>query len=143
MILQQLVNGLTLGSIYALIALGYTLVYGILLMINFAHSEIFMIGAYVSLWSLSFPWLRSFPAPIQICLSIFMAMLGSGLLGFFIERVAYKPLRNSSKLAPLISAIGISIFLQNFIFLFVSNQSIPFPQIFPLKHIKLFDSEIN
>lgn len=143
MLIQQLINGITLGSIYALISLGYTLVYGILLMINFAHSEIFMVGAFVSLAVISIPTVAAAPPIIQLMIAIFSSMLGSAILGFLIERIAYKPLRHSSKLAPLISAIGVSIFLQNFVFLFVSNQSLPFPEIFSVKHFTFGGSEIN
>lgn len=143
MILQQIINGLTLGSIYALISLGYTLVYGILLMINFAHSEIFMVGAFLSLWTLCFEWTITLPLLPQMVISLLITMTGSALLGLLIERVAYKPLRHASRLAPLISAIGASIFLQNFVFLFISNQSLSYPAIFPIKHYIIGESEIN
>lgn len=143
MLIQQLINGITLGSIYALISLGYTLVYGILLMINFAHSEIFMMGAFFSILILSSSWIATLPPLGQLACSIFAAMVGSALLGFLIERIAYKPLRHSSRLAPLISAIGVSIFLQNLIFLFVSNQSVPFPEIFRVRQFKFGENEIN
>lgn len=143
MLVQQLINGITLGSIYALIALGYTLVYGILLMINFAHSEIFMVGAFFSLGIASFSFFPNYPPMVQLFLSILAGMTGSALLGFLIEKMAYKPLRHASRLAPLISAIGVSILLQNFVFLFVSNQSLPFPEIFPIKTISIGKGEIN
>ncbi len=143
MLLQQLINGLTLGSIYALISLGYTLVYGILMMINFAHSEIFMSGAFFSLAALTV--LKALPqgGPVQIIAAIVAAMAGSALLGLLIERSAYKPLRHSSRLAPLISAIGVSIFLQNFVFLFCSDQSVPFPELFTVKQFRIGESDIN
>src|SRR5260370_30196951 len=100
MILQQLVNGLTLGSLYALIALGYTMVYGVLLMINFAHSEIFMAGAIVSL--LCYKKLESVLPPAEAFLAgIFMAFVVCAVLAVLIERVAYRPLRRASRLAPL------------------------------------------
>lgn len=143
MLIQQLINGITLGSIYSLISLGYTLVYGILMMINFAHSEIFMIGAFISLGVLQIPFIQGCSLGVQLISSLLCAMLGSALLGFIIERVAYKPLRYAPRLAPLISAIGVSIFLQNFVFLFVSNQSQPFPPLFPLYRFKIGESEIN
>lgn len=143
MLLQQLINGVTLGSIYALISLGYTLVYGILLMINFAHSEIFMVGAFLPLAFLGFQLFSGLPLAAQLAGTILAAMLGSALVGFLIERIAYRPLRHAPRLAPLISAIGVSIFLQNFIFLFVSNQSIPYPEVFPVKAIQLGESQIN
>src|SRR6266581_2139580 len=104
MILQQLVNGLTLGSLYALIALGYTMVYGVLLMINFAHSEIFMSGAFFSL--LSYWRLMNVLPPIEALLcSIVGAMGFSAILAIAVERLAYRPLRRANRLAPLISAI--------------------------------------
>lgn len=143
MLIQQLINGITLGSIYALISLGYTLVYGILMMINFAHSEIFMIGAFFPLIVLTLPAVQSFPPLFQLALAVILAMGGSALVGYAIERIAYKPLRHASRLAPLISAIGVSILLQNIIFLFVSNQSIPYPDIFGVKQIRLGESTIN
>src|SRR5881227_3289359 len=109
MILQQLVNGLTLGSLYALIALGYTMVYGVLLMINFAHSEIFMSGAFVSLLSY---W------KLEKILPIGPALAFSAVLAILMEHLAYRPLRRANRLAPLISAIGVSLLLQNAAFLF-------------------------
>lgn len=146
MFLQQLINGLTLGSIYALVALGYTMVYGILLMINFAHSEIFMCGAYFGYFFYNFfPQINFFgknPNFAILCV-FFMAMLATAFLGVFIERVAYKPLRRAPRLTPLISAIGVSIFLQNLVMLTVSNQSIPYPEIFPVKKFTLYLAEIN
>ncbi len=146
MFFQQLINGITLGSIYALIALGYTMVYGILLMINFAHSEIFMSGAFFGYFFYQvFSRINFFQEKVLLfILSLFLcSMLFTALLGVFIERVAYKPLRHASRLAPLISAIGVSIFLQNFFMLFVSNQSVPYPEIFPLKKYSFFLLEIN
>lgn len=114
--LQQMVNGLTLGSVYGLIAIGYTMVYGIIGMINFAHGEVYMISAYLSaitLALLAFFGLQSFPLLILATLIITVAI--TGVYGWVIERVAYKPLRNSTRLAPLISAIGISLILQNYV----------------------------
>src|SRR5689334_20433235 len=124
MILQQLVNGLTLGSLYALIALGYTMVYGVLLMINFAHSEVFMAGAFVSLGA--YAWLSSILKPFEAMLvAIVAALVGSAVVAVLMERLAYRPLRRASRLAPLISAIGVSLFLQNAAFLY-SDQSLAF-----------------
>ena len=113
---QHLVNGLTLGGIYALIALGYTMVYGILKFINFAHGDILMIGAYVGMFS--FNLLRgSSPIGAWWIIAFFLSMLFSmvfcAALGMFIERVAYKPLRKATRLAPLLSAIGVSFILSN------------------------------
>ncbi len=126
MILQQLVNGVTLGGIYALIALGYTLVYGILLMINFAHSEIVMLGAFAG-WALLL-WRPGAP----VALVAVVAFAAVGLLGVLMERIAYRPLRRAPRLAPLISAIGVSLFLQNLVLLW-SPSSQPFPDIFPVR----------
>lgn len=105
--LQQLINGLQLGSVYALIALGYTMVYGIVRLINFAHGDVFMVGAYVGFFALA-SWRLPWP------LAILAAMLGCGLLGMFIERVAYRPLRNAPRISALITAMGVSLFLQYF-----------------------------
>src|SRR5471030_266179 len=116
MILQQLVNGLTLGSLYALIALGYTMVYGVLLMINFAHSEIFMSGAFVSLLVYR-KLLLIMPAWQAFVTGIAIAFLVCAVLAVAVERVAYRPLRRAARLTPLISAIGVSILLQNAVFL--------------------------
>jgi len=114
--LQQLINGVTLGAIYGLIAIGYTMVYGIIGMINFAHGEIFMIGAFVSLiaflllGTLGIGW-----APLALLLVLLIAMVFTSVYGWTVERLAYRPLRGSFRLAPLISAIGMSIFLQNYV----------------------------
>jgi branched-chain amino acid transport system permease protein len=113
--LQQIINGLTLGSVYGLIAIGYTMVYGIIGMINFAHGDVYMISAYlaaIGLAVLSYFGVESFPFLILGTLAFTIAV--TGVYGFVIERVAYKPLRNSTRLAPLISAIGISLILQNY-----------------------------
>jgi len=163
-IVQQLINGVTLGGMYALIALGYTLVYGILLMINFAHSEMFMGGAYVGLGVLTIltnegvikavssklPFLsfllstRGFfvGSPIGLFV-LFVIVFASaaiviGFLGVTIERVAYRPLRHAPRLAPLISAIGVSIFLQNAVLLWVDSKAIPYPSVFPVKKLLEF-----
>jgi branched-chain amino acid transport system permease protein len=125
---EQLVNGLTLGSIYALVALGYTLVYGVLLMINFAHSEIFMLGAFVGCAVLSMT--GALPPLIPILLAFVAAMVLCGATAVGIERIAYRPLRRAPRLAPLISAIGVSIVLQNAVFL-KHNDFVGFPSALP------------
>jgi len=104
-LIQQLINGLSLGSIYALIALGYTMVYGIIKLINFAHGDIYMIGAYVGFACITYFGLGFFP-------SLVIAMVACGLLGYLIEKIAYKPLRNATRIAALITAIGVSLFLE-------------------------------
>lgn len=106
MFVQHLLNGVTLGSLYALIAIGYTMVYGILRLINFAHSEIFMLGAYFVFWGVT---LIHLPWPIAIALAI-VSIAGVGVL---VDRVAYRPLRDAPRISALISAIGVSFFLQN------------------------------
>jgi len=113
---QLTVNGLTLGSLYALIALGYTMVYGILKLLNFAHGDVYMIGAFIGygvLQALGGPLDPSVPVALLIVAMFAVAMLGAGGLGVAIERFAYRPLRNAPRIAPLISALGVSFFLQN------------------------------
>jgi branched-chain amino acid transport system permease protein len=113
---QQLINGLALGSIYGLIAIGYTMVYGIIGMINFAHGDIFMVGSFIAL--IAFLAILSFGVtfvPLALVLVLILAMLLTAVWGWTIERIAYRPLRESFRLAPLITAIGMSIILQNFI----------------------------
>ena len=114
--IQQTINGLTLGSIYGLIALGYTMVYGIVGMINFAHGEVYMIGAFISLITFTALGLIGITwAPLAILLVLVIAVVFTSTFGWVIERVAYRPLRGSFRLAPLISAIGVSVFLQNYV----------------------------
>ena len=131
--LQQLINGLALGSIYGLIAIGYTMVYGIIGMINFAHGDVFMVGSFIALISIIAIGLFS-AAPIIIIvlaliLVIVIAMLLTAVWGWTIERLAYRPLRGSFRLAPLISAIGMSILLQNFVQLVQGARVKPLPPI--------------
>jgi branched-chain amino acid transport system permease protein len=115
---QQLVNGLTLGGVYALIAIGYTMVYGILSMLNFAHGEIYMIGGFTGWWVLNLLSKDNVPiihAGLVIALMLIVSMLVSGLLGMTVERVAYRPLRKAPRINLLLSALGVSIFLQNLV----------------------------
>ncbi len=117
---QQLVNGLTLGSVYALIALGYTLIYGVLQLLNFAHGEVYMVGAFIGFFvmvGLGGPNAPIVPVWLMIVAMFLAAMLGSGILGVLIEQFAYRPLRNSPRIAPLISALGVSLFLQTAVLL--------------------------
>src|SRR3989441_7517952 len=112
----QLVAGLTIGSLYALLALGYTMVYGILKLLNFAHGDVYMVGAYVGyfvLTGLGGPLAPRLPLVPLILLMFLVAMVGCGLLGVVIERFAYRPLRNAPRIAPLITALGISFFLES------------------------------
>jgi branched-chain amino acid transport system permease protein len=113
---QQLINGLTLGSIYGLIAIGYTMVYGIIGMINFAHGDIFMVGAFLALIAfLALVAIGISSVPLALLIVLLVSMGLTALYGWSVERIAYRPLRQSFKLAPLISAIGMSIVLQNFV----------------------------
>ena len=128
--LQQAINGLTLGGVYALIALGYTMVYGIIQLINFAHGEFFAAGGYMGVILLSYlagqGYLASHPM-LCLGLSLLLAMIYCALLAMAVEKVAYKPLRQSSRLSVLLSALGMSIFLQNGLMLTQGNYSKPYP----------------
>ena len=130
---QQLVNGLVLGSIYALVALGYTMVYGILELINFAHGEVTMIGAMVALAVIGalMGVAPDLPGIVIVLGGVLVAVPVCMLLGFGIERLAYRPLRNAPRLAPLITAIGLSIVLQNVAMLIWGRQYIAFPPLLP------------
>jgi branched-chain amino acid transport system permease protein len=128
--LQQLVNGLTLGSIYAIVALGYTMVYGIIQLINFAHGEVVMVGAMVALSLISaLAGSTALPPAIIVLAGVASAVPVCMALGFVMERVAYRPLRNAPRLAPLITAIGLSIILQHLALLIWSRNPLAFPQI--------------
>lgn len=118
--IQQMINGISLGSIYALIALGYTMVYGIINLINFAHGDIMMVGAYVGFFSIAILGAGVVPAMI-------FAMVACALLGVVIERLAYRPLRNSTRIAALITAIGVSLFLEYSTIWFLTPQQRSFP----------------
>nr|VFK37467.1 MAG: amino acid/amide ABC transporter membrane protein 1, HAAT family [Candidatus Kentron sp. TC]VFK37603.1 MAG: branched-chain amino acid transport system permease protein [Candidatus Kentron sp. TC]VFK51851.1 MAG: branched-chain amino acid transport system permease protein [Candidatus Kentron sp. TC] len=114
--LQQLINGLTLGMIYGLIAIGYTMVYGILGMINFAHGEIYMIGAFLSILCFTLLGITGITSvPMALVIVLIASMIVTATYGWTLERIAYRPLRRAPRLAPLISAIGMSIFLQNYV----------------------------
>jgi branched-chain amino acid transport system permease protein len=112
-LLQQLLNGITWGSIYALVALGYTMVYGVLKLINFAHGEVYMVGAMVGYYAAHALGVAATPSLGALLIVMLVSMLACGLLGALIERVAYRPLRGAGRLAPLITAIGVSLLLQN------------------------------
>src|ERR1700688_3379145 len=115
--LQQLINGITLGSIYGLIAIGYTMVFGIIGMVNFAHGDVFMVSAFIALiaFLILTTWLGITSVALALLIVLVVAMLFTSLVNWVIERIAYRPLRGSFRLAPLISAIGMSIFLSNFV----------------------------
>jgi branched-chain amino acid transport system permease protein len=132
----QFVNALTLGAIYALVAIGYTMVYGIIELINFAHGDVFMVGTFVSLsflTSLGFSGAVREPLLLVVLLvAVFVfTMVVMGLVGVLIERSAYRPLRNAPRLAPLITAIGVSFILQNIVQIFYGPFQTNSPQIFP------------
>lgn len=133
-LIQQLVNGVSLGSIYALIALGYTMVYGIINLINFAHGDIYMVGAYVGFALTTFFHLGFFPALI-------ISMLVCAVLGVVIEKVAYKPIRKSTRIAALITAISVSLLLEYGMMYFVKPETRTFPKVLPDKQISLFNTD--
>ncbi len=128
--LQQLINGVTLGAIYGLVAIGYTMVYGIIGMINFAHGEIYMIGAFTAVISflvlgvIGITWV-----PLAVVMVLILTMLFTAVYGWTVERLAYRRLRGSFRLAPLISAIGMSIFLQNYVQLVQGARDKPLPRV--------------
>ena len=132
---QQIINGLTIGMIYALIALGYTMVYGIVQLINFAHGEIFMVGAYLGLlvYFLLTYLVHTTDALILMPAVFIFAMLGASALGMIIERFAYRPLRDAQRLAPLITAIGVSFLLQNAVMLIAGPADKSFPYLMNVK----------
>jgi branched-chain amino acid transport system permease protein len=141
-----MINGLTLGSVYALIALGYTMVYGILEFINFAHGEVYMLGAYFGIILLGYftaVGLTAFSLPLAVGLSLLFAVVFCSAYGFTIEKLAYKPLRNAPRLSPLISAIGVSIFLQNYVMLTQGATDKVFPSIAGGAGFAFFSSRIT
>ena len=143
--LQQILNGLVLGSIYALIALGYTMVYGIMGLINFAHGDVVMFGAMVtiSIIGMLTGMGLSLPGPVVVLLALMLAIPVCMLMGFAIERIAYRPLRNAPRLAPLITAIGLSIVLQNVAILIWGRNYIPFPPLLPHEPINVLGASIT
>lgn len=129
--IELLFSGLTRGSIYALIALGYTMVYGIIGLINFAHGEIYMIGAFTAFIVATVLSIYGFPLFAIVILAGLAAVVWSSSYGYTIEKIAYKPLRHAPRLSPLISAIGMSIFLQNYVLLAQTSDFLPFPELIP------------
>jgi branched-chain amino acid transport system permease protein len=130
---QQLINGLTLGAVYAVVALGYTMVYGIIQLINFAHGEVVMIGAMVAFTVINALAAAGMPPVVVVLLGTACAIPVCVLVGYAMERLAYRPLRRAPRLAPLITAIGVSIILQHLAMLVWSRNVLAFPQIIPLK----------
>ena len=130
--LQQLVNGLTVGSTYALIAIGYTMVYGIIGMINFAHGEVYMIGSYVAFIAIAGLTMMGLDSlPLLMTAAFLGSIIVTSAYGYSIERIAYRPLRGSNRLIPLISAIGMSIFLQNTVLLAQDSKDKSIPNLIP------------
>lgn len=136
-LIQQFVNGISLGSIYALIALGYTMVYGIVKLINFAHGDVFMIGSFVGFYSITILGLGFFPA-------LLLSMVVCAVFGVLIERIAYKPLRNATRIAALITAIGVSLLIEYGFIYFRGAQPEAYPgDVLPAKNIDLFGITIS
>lgn len=137
LLIQQLVNGLAVGSIYALIALGYTMVYGTIKLINFAHGDVYMMGAFIGYFAVMV-------LKLNVFLALLLAMVACAVLGVVIERVAYKPLRKSTRVAALITAIGVSYLLENVMSYFFGAESRPFPSDFGTETFTLFgDISVN
>ncbi len=141
--LQQIINGLVQGSVYALVALGYTMVYGILGLINFAHGEVVMIGAMISLSALTALIAAGISPLLALPVSLALAMAGCMALGYSIERIAYRPLRHAPRLAPLITAIGVSIVLQNLAMMIWGRDYHAFPQLIVNHPHLIFGAIIN
>lgn len=138
--LQQILNGLVLGSIYALIALGYTMVYGVLGIINFAHGEVLMFGALIALVVIKnlVAFFPTIPLWLVLVAALLVAMSGCAVLSFYIEKIAYRPLRNAPRLVPLISAIGMSILLQTIAMIIWGRTPLNFPQLLPEQSLAIF-----
>jgi branched-chain amino acid transport system permease protein len=141
--LQQIINGLVLGSIYALVALGYTMVYGIMGLINFAHGEVVMIGALTALSVIKLLQDSGLPGPVVVLIGLLVAAPVCMAIGFTIERVAYRPLRYAPRLAPLITAIGVSMVLQQLAMLFWGRNYHTFPPLLPATPRNVFGAQIT
>jgi branched-chain amino acid transport system permease protein len=142
-LLQQLVNGLTTGSVYAVVALGYTMVYGIIQLINFAHGEVVMIGAMVAFTIINALAPSGLPPAVIVLVATAGAIPVCMLVGYAMERLAYRPLRTAPRLAPLITAIGVSIILQHLAMLVWSRNVLAFPQIIPIQSYAFFGATIT
>lgn len=134
--IQQLVNGISLGSIYALIALGYTMVYGIIKLINFAHGDVFMLGAFIGFYAIV-RW------DMHFILAMLIAMILCAVIGVIIERVAYKRLRNSTRIAALITAIGVSLLIEYTVIFFRGASPEAYPEVIPKKSIEFLGAQIS
>ena len=145
-IIQQLANGITKGSFYALIALGYTMVYGIIQLINFAHGEVFMLGAFIGLWTFNFGastfgWGSG--SLVALLMVLLIPTLTTPLVGVGLERFAYRPLRNAPRLAPLITALGASFALQQLVAVFYTRGFPAYPELFPAGSITILGAQIQ
>ncbi|MEK3739215.1 branched-chain amino acid ABC transporter permease [Paenibacillus sp. FSL H7-0941] len=141
--IQQLINGISVGSIYALIALGYTMVYGIIKLINFAHGDVFMVGSFIGLFSARYLASAGLSPILVLLISLVISMTISALLGMSIERLAYKPLRKASRIAVLITAIGVSFLLEYSGVFVLGPQAKGFPEILNKQQYNLFGSSIQ
>ena len=137
--IKHLINGLQVGSIYALVALGYTMVYGIVKLINFAHGDFIMVGAYATLFAI--PALTAIGLPAWFC--VFVAVAACALLGVVTEKIAYKPLRNSPRISALITAIAVSLLLQNLFMVLFSSSPRPFPEVFRMDDLHIGSIQIS
>ncbi|HEY4624078.1 branched-chain amino acid ABC transporter permease [Solibacillus sp. FSL R7-0668] len=134
--IQQLVNGISLGSIYALIALGYTMVYGIIKLINFAHGDVFMLGAFIGFYAIA-RW------EMNVFLALILAMILCAVIGVIIERVAYKRLRNATRIAALITAIGVSLLIEYTVIFFRGASPEAYPNVFTKTNFEIFGVQIS
>ena len=148
-VITVLTLGLAYGAVYALIALGYTLVYGVIELINFAHGDVFMTGAFLSLTAVQIAYgssvstLGGVSLVLAVVLALAVAMVGCGTLGLVIERLAYRPLRNAPRLAPLVTAIGVSYILQNLVRLWQSDATRPYPPLIATTNITVLGTTVN
>jgi branched-chain amino acid transport system permease protein len=142
-LLQQIINGLVLGSVYALVALGYTMVYGIINLINFAHGEVLMVGALVSWTVVSLLAESGLPGWLKLLISLIAAVAVCAALNFLIEKVAYRPLRNAPRLAPLITAMGMSLLLQTLAMIIWKPNYKPYPILLPSEPFHIGGAVIN
>ena len=134
-VVKQLINGLAIGSIYALIAVGYNMVYGMLELINFAHGDIYMFGTFIALSLL----VGQVPVPIAIVL----ACVIGGLIGLIVERLAYRPVRNAARVVPMLSAVGVALIFRNVAQLIWGTSTMPFPELFPTQMVQIGEAQIN
>src|SRR5438132_292328 len=141
--IQQIINGLVLGSVYALVALGYTMVYGIINLINFAHGEVLMVGALTSWTVVSLLADTGWPGWLLMLISLCAAIVVCALLNFSIEKIAYRPLRSAPRLAPLITAMGMSLLLQTLAMIIWKPNPKPYPILLPSEPFNIGGAVIN